>query len=51
MANTLIEVLATVIDVSDYASEMKIPTVTPWLLLYSLIHRYVFICQFLLCLI
>jgi len=38
MSNNLIEVLATVIDVSDYATEMKIPTVTPWLLLFSLIH-------------
>ena len=38
LSNTLVEVLATVIDVSDYATVMKIPSVTPWLLLYSLIH-------------
>jgi len=51
MANNLVELLATLIDVSDYATDMKIPTVTPWLLLYSLIHSYVYAqYQFLLCL-
>jgi len=38
MANSLIEVLAAMIVVGDYATEMKIPTVAPWLLLFSLIH-------------
>ena len=38
MANNLVEVLATVIDVGDYATEMKIPSIVPWLLLYTLIH-------------
>jgi len=38
MASNLVEVLAMVIDVGDYATEMKIPSVSPWLLLYALIH-------------
>jgi len=38
MANNLVEVLATMIDVGDYATEMKIPSIAPWLLLYALIH-------------
>jgi len=43
LANNLIEVVAMLIDVGDYATEMKIPSVAPWILLFSVIHLSVFI--------
>jgi len=42
MAGNLIEVIAAVLDASDYVAEMKISTVAPWLTLFSLIRLYVF---------
>jgi len=44
MANNLVEVVAAVVDVSDYITEMKMSTVAPWLTLFSLIHLYVLLC-------
>ena len=41
MANNLIEVLAAGIEAGDYGAEMTIPSVTPWLLLFSVIRLYV----------
>jgi len=38
----LVEVVAAVVDVSDYITEMKLSTIAPWLTLFSLIRLYVF---------
>ena len=48
MSSTLVEVVTTVIDVSDYVTEMKMATVVPWILLFYLIRLSVFtVCGFL----
>jgi len=38
MADNLVEVIAAVLDVSDYVTETKMSTVDPWLTLFSLIR-------------
>jgi len=42
MASNLVEIIAAVLDASDYVTEMKISTIAPWLILFSLIRLYVF---------